>query len=455
MTPQNTDIPHHVSPTSIAAAPFAPSKSQSTPSAIIAATLPISEPIRLPQLPDPHTAWNRNFTLLAVATAGVGIFFGVQLTLFNNFIVDTFGIDPDELGAMEALREVPGMLNVLLIALLARRSLSVMGCVMLVIMGAGLMAYSRVDTIVALAVFSFIWSIGFHGWVPLSQSMALRFSPPGDKGKWLGQLRSVESIALLTAVSICIITLRSFDYAGLFIFAGGITILGGLALLGAKRQGHLAPEKGFVFKRRYRLYYALNFLQGFRKQMFITFAIFALVKVHEVHVDTIMFLVLINQALVALTSPLMGRLVDRFGERAMLSVSYLGLIPVFVGYALFKDRSTLYVLYCIDNLIFFGGIALTTYVHKIARDEDLKPTLSMGVTMNHVAAVIAPLFGGIAWYYLGYQVIFFAGAAIALISLIVSQWVDPPNQMPTPAADAPPTRPHTSAWPPSPEDPPN
>ena len=109
----------------------------------------------------------------------------------------------------------------------------------------------------------------------------------------------------------------------------------------------------------------------------------------------------------------------------MLSVSYIGLAIVFFGYAVVHHRPTLYVLYCIDNLIFFGGIALTTYLHKIAPQEDLKPTLSMGVTMNHVAAVAAPLVGGFAWRYFGYEVIFLAGSVLAVISLIVSQWVDP------------------------------
>jgi len=173
------------------------------------------------------------------------------------------------------------------------------------------------------------------------------------------------------------------------------------------------------------VYYALNFLQGFRKQMFITFAIFALVKVHGMPVETTMILMLINQVLVALTGPLMGQMVDNWGERKMLSASYIGLALVFFGYAVIQDRPTLYVLFCIDNLIFFGGIALTTYIYKITPEKDLKPTLSMGVTMNHIAAVIAPLVGGVAWYYLGYQVIFFSGSALAIISLIVSQKVDP------------------------------
>ena len=379
----------------------------------------------MPKWPNPFAEWNKDFKLLALATCGVGVFFGIQLTLFNNFIVDQFGIEPHELGTLEALREVPGLLNVLMVALLIRRSPPVMGCVMLVIMGLGLMAYGGVTNVFTLAVVSFFWSIGFHGWLPLGQSMALRFSPPGNKGKWLGQLRSVESIAWLTAIGACLLTFQTLRYQGLFFLAGAITVLGGIGLMWATRQGTLVEEKGFVFKRRYGVYYALNFLQGFRKQMFITFAIFALVKVHGMPVETTMILMLINQVLVALTGPLMGQMVDNWGERKMLSASYIGLALVFFGYAVIQDRPTLYVLFCIDNLIFFGGIALTTYIYKITPEKDLKPTLSMGVTMNHIAAVIAPLVGGVAWYYLGYQVIFFSGSALAIISLIVSQKVDP------------------------------
>ena len=210
-----------------------------------------------------------------------------------------------------------------------------------------------------------------------------------------------------------------------FVFAGIVTVLGGITMTFASRRRPQTRSRGFVFKRRYGTYYALNFLQGCRKQMFITFAIFALVKVHGMPVATTMVLVLINQSLITVTAPMMGRLVDRYGERWMLSLSYIGLSFVFFGYAVVHHRPTLYALYCIDNLIFFGGIALTTYLHKIAPEEDLRPTLSMGVTMNHVAAVIAPFVGGIVWYYLGYQIIFYSGSVLALISLGVSQWVNP------------------------------
>jgi MFS family permease len=356
------------------------------------------------------------------------MFFGVQLTLFNNFIVERLGIEPHELGYVEALREVPGFLNALFIALMISLAPPIVAAVSLVVMGLGLMAYAKVTSVFSLAIFSVMWSVGFHCWTTLREAMALQFSPEGRKGRWLGQLRSVGSIAWLTSIGICMLTFELIQYAGLFVMAGAVTVIGGVAISLASRKRPPA-ERAFVFKRRYGLYYGLNFLQGCRKQMFITFAIFALVKVHGMPVQTTMVLVLINQVLITLTAPTMGRLVDRFGERKMLSLSYIGLAAVFFGYAVVQHRPTLYVLYCVDNMIFFGGIALTTYLHKIAPPQDLKPTLSMGVTMNHFAAVAAPLVGGLAWHFFGYQVIFFSGSALAVVSLVVTQWVNPEKQL--------------------------
>ena len=369
-------------------------------------------------------SWNRNFRLLAVAVGAQGIFFGVLMSLFYNFVVERLGIEPHELGGLEALREVPGFLNVLFLAAMIRFAPPIVGAVSMGIMGLGIMAYAAADSVVWLAIYSLVASIGFHCWIPLEQAMALAFSPEGNKGRWLGQLRSVNSFAWLATIGICNLVFTHLGYEGLFVMSGVATILGGIAVFFADKKKPEA-QKGFVLRRRYKLYYMLNFLQGLRKQVFITFAIYALVKVHGMPIGTTLKLVFVNQLLITVTATWMGKLVDHYGERIMLSLSYAGLAIVFFGYATIHHRPTLYVLYCIDNLIFFGGIALTTYLHKIAPEEDLKPTLSMGVTMNHMAAVAAPLVGGFAWRLFGYEVIFLAGSALAVLSLIVSQWVDP------------------------------
>ena len=145
--------------------------------------------------------------MLAVAVAGVGFFFGVQLTLFNNFVVERLGIEPHQLGFVEALREVPGFLNVLFVALMIRWAPPVVAAVALAVMGMGLASYVWVDSISSLALFSVIWSIGFHCWLPLEQAMGLTLSPEGEKGKWLGQLRSVQSLAWMLSIGVCILIL--------------------------------------------------------------------------------------------------------------------------------------------------------------------------------------------------------------------------------------------------------
>lgn len=379
-------------------------------------------------LKNPFIEWNRDFKLLSIAVFSVGIFFGVQLTLFNNFIVEKLGIMPYELGYVESLREVPGFLNAFFLALMMYLPLPVVAGVSLIVMGMGVMAYAKVKTVLGLALFSVFWSFGFHCWIPLEQSMGLAFSPEGQKGKWLGKLRSVQSFAWLLTIGACMFMYHLVGYEGLFVIAGLATILGGTSVFFASRKQLQSQKKGLVFKRAYGLFYLLQLLEGYRRQMFTTFAIFALVHVHGMVVETTMVLVLVNQGLITLTASRLGRLVDRYGERKVLSWSYFCLACVFFGYGVILYRPALYLLYCIDNLIFCTSIALTTYIHKIVPGEDLNPTLSMGVTMNHIAAVVGPLVGGLVWHYYGYQVIFFSGAVLALGSMFVSRWIDPKGQ---------------------------
>ncbi len=367
--------------------------------------------------------WNRDFRLLACGVFGVGAFFGILHPLFNNFIVDQIGVQPRELGYIESLREVPGFLNALFTAIIIYLAPPVVAGFALIVMGVGMAAYSQVNSFYGILVFSFVWSIGFHAWLPLRSAMTLAYSADEEKGKWFGQLRSVESFATLVMIGLCLFATDLFEFGGLFRIGGGVVAAGGIALLFTSRRLQTERENRFVLRKSYWLYYVLSLLDGSRRQIFTTFAIFALVKVFGTDRDVIIKLVLINQVVVLFFSPTIGRLVDKLGERTMLSISYAGLFFVFIGYATLKNVTHLYVLYCIDNFLFVGRIALMTYVNKIASPKDLKPTLAMGVTMNHVAAVSVPLIGGFAWAVFGYQIIFIGGAVFTLISLVCVQWM--------------------------------
>jgi MFS family permease len=161
-------------------------------------------------------------------------------------------------------------------------------------------------------------------------------------------------------------------------------------------------------------------LQGCRRQITGFAFVFALVREYHTGPQGIAVLMFINTVAGLIFAPIIGRLIDKLGERKSLSIGFISLAIIFWGYSSIQNRNVLFVLYCLDNLMSLWGIAVTTYLNKIALPEDIRPTLSMGVTMDHGAAVIVPLVSGLIWN-MGYVWIFKVGAVIVLISLFVTQ----------------------------------
>lgn len=118
----------------------------------------------------------------------------------------------------------------------------------------------------------------------------------------------------------------------------------------------------------------------------------------------------------------------------MLVLNYACLTFLFAGYALVHNLWVLGVLYCVDNAFFSFSLGINSYLGRIAPSRDLTPSLAMGSTFNHVAAVGVPLVGGILWYNVGYQVTFFAGAATCLLSVAVASSLHSRASLATPPA---------------------
>jgi MFS family permease len=92
---------------------------------------------------------------------------------------------------------------------------------------------------------------------------------------------------------------------------------------------------------------------------------------------------------------------------------------VFIGYAFIPNVYVLYGLFIADGAIWVLAMALTTYVGRIAPKAEHTQTLSMGVAMNHVAAVSMPLVGGLMWAY-DYRLTFLVGVVAAVVSVPVA-----------------------------------
>jgi predicted MFS family arabinose efflux permease len=206
---------------------------------------------------------------------------------------------------------------------------------------------------------------------------------------------------------------------GSFIPAGAIVVVGAICLL-LIQDKDAAPRIRISFRRKYLTYYVLAMLDGSRRQIFGTFAVFLLVRNYHVDVRAVTILLLANTTLTMFSSLPIGRLIDSFGERRVLVVNYIVLVFLFSSYALVHTVLLLGIVYCIDNVLFGCSTAIPTYLGKIAPRNEMTPTLAMGSTANHVAAVSVPVLGGIVWDHIGYQVTFFAGAATCIISVLVA-----------------------------------
>ena len=196
-------------------------------------------------------------------------------------------------------------------------------------------------------------------------------------------------------------TLLSLDYVWVYVAGGGATVAVALfAWLAFPRiDGEYEQFKHLVLRRRYWLYYALTFMSGARRQIFIVFAAFMMVEKFGYSVEAVTLLFLVNCVFNMLFATWIGRMVKRFGERLALTIEYVGLVVVFTAYAFVESPLIAAGLYIIDHAFFAMAIAMKTYFQKIADPRDIAPTAGVSFTINHIAAVFLPVLMGFVWIF--------------------------------------------------------
>jgi predicted MFS family arabinose efflux permease len=361
---------------------------------------------------------------LTVFFADLGL--GIQIASYPNFMVEQLAIRPEQLGILESVRETPGFILVVIAALTMRIAEPILASGALLLEAIGMLSVYFVASVDTLILISFTWSLGLHTWMPLNQSIALALSDDTNRGMRLGQVRSVTALANLVGIGLVAALATQLGLRSIFLVAGASILIAALLVFRIPRNLRQVEKPRLVFKRKYGLYYALTFLEGSRKQVFITFAVFALVKVYEATIREVAIAMVITSVVNLLIAPMVGKAIDRWGERRILTVNYVALVFIFISYAVVTYLPALFGLYILDGIIYTLSLAVTTYMDRIAEPQDVMPTLSMGVTANHCAAIVVPVTGGLLWATYGYQSFFFAGAAIVLVSLAVAQFV--PNR---------------------------
>jgi predicted MFS family arabinose efflux permease len=165
-------------------------------------------------------------------------------------------------------------------------------------------------------------------------------------------------------------------------------------------------------------------LYGTRKQLFLTFAPWVLVTVFNQKTQVLATLLTIGGIIGVFFIPVIGKAIDKLGERFIIASEAVILIFVCIGYGfsrnIFSETTAMYVVftcYIIDQILVAVSMARATYMRKIAvRPEDVSQTLTMGVSIDHIFSISIALLGGLVWSKWGYQYIFLAGAVIAVVN---------------------------------------
>jgi predicted MFS family arabinose efflux permease len=363
----------------------------------------------------------RKVSVFTVTLSSVAVWIGFYTwrIMFNNFAVEVFDAAPTEVGLIQSAREIPGLLAFGAGALALWLTESRIAALSIVMVGLGLALCGLSPSLLTLGLATVLMSFGFHYFEPNNSSQLLLLAANSELGKAQGRLRSYESAAGLTGAGLVLVLTLFLDYRHAFLLIGAAVAVVGLYLALALPSNRGAAEKRSArIKRKYWLYYTLSFLRGCRRHIFTTFAIFLLVKEFGLSITVVSAIMLVNALITIFTHRALGHLSDRLGERFILVGSSFLLILIFMGYAWVTFLPVLIGFYLIDNVLFGSSIALKAYLRKISTPQDLTACLSLGMTANHITAVVIPVAGGVMWSAFGYQATFVAGAAIVLIDML-------------------------------------
>lgn len=350
--------------------------------------------------------------------------FAMWMALLNNFVIERASFTGKEIGILQSIREIPGFMAFSAVFVLLLIKEQTFAYIALALLGIGVAMTGYFPSALGLYLTTFLMSVGFHYYETVKQSLSLQWLTIDEAPGVLGKLIAVSSIASLVVYSFLWVAQRYLDLSYEVIYlvgGGGCLVLALIMWLGFPRFESATPQrKHLLLRKRYWLFYALTFMSGARRQIFMVFAGFLMVEKFGYSVSDIAALFMINHVFNWAFAGRIGLIVGRIGERRALTFEYCGLFCVFIAYAFVNDGLWAGVLYVADHLFFSLAIAIKTYFQKIADPADMASTAGVAFTINHIAAVFIPVIFGLVWL-VSPMMVFLMGAIMAIISLILAR----------------------------------
>jgi predicted MFS family arabinose efflux permease len=384
---------------------------------------------------------SRELALFAIASFAVGMAGSLVDSTLNNFLNDSFSLSPFQRSFLELPREIPGLIVVFVSALFWFLGSRKLGALSLFLGSVGIFLIGFASkTYTVMVMFLFIFSMGQHLFMPVASTIGMELARDGKTGHRLGQMNAIRNLAAIIGSSLVFVGFKyfHFNYKHTFIIAASCFIIGMIlmALMKPSKVEKVDRKSFLTLRKEYTLFYVLAVLYGSRKQIFITFAPWVIVTIFGKPTQTLATLIVIGGIIGILFQPILGKAIDKLGEKAVLASEAVLLIIVCLGYAFGKtifSENTAFLIACVcyllDQVLMSVSMARSTYMKKIAlQDADIQPALSASITIDHAFSISIALLGGVIWNHFGFQYVFLMGVLIAVINFFATMRIKIPPQ---------------------------
>ena len=383
------------------------------------------------------------YRAFVISLVTFGLAYGLYKAIIDNYLAEIVNMTQFDRGVSEFFRELPGFMLVFVLALLYEFSAQKIFKAGALVMLAGMLMQATVPANriwVTSAVF--VYSLGEHMQFGMRSTIALEYSQEGRGGMALGYQNSAYQFGtlagyILVAAVFWLMGRRGDLYRPLFWVSAAIIVAGtliSLRLRGQSRPDHTVSR--FYFRRKYYKFYMLEVFYGARKQIFFTFGPYLLVLFYGAGAMAISILFALSAIASFVCAPLVGKIIDRFGYKIVMVMDTIILVVVcfFYGFAhhLFSMQTAFIVCcvnYILDAVISLAAMASNVYVQDLSdTPEEVKATISTGVSVNHLITILIALFGGWIWQVMGIETLFMLSAAFGLCNSAYAASIEVPNK---------------------------
>lgn len=391
--------------------------------------------IRLQHIFKPETRYGALFLSLLLSAVGFGLYKGV----IDNYMAEVVRMNELDRGITEFFREVPGLLLVLILAIFYRSSAEKMYKIGMVVMVIGMILQTFVSPVKALVILAvFIYSTGEHIQLGMKNTLSLEYSKEGRGGQALGYQNSIYQIGNLlgyiAVIGAFAIVASTELFKPTFLVAACFMALA--MLVAFRLRGNSITDKSksrFYFRKKFTKYYMLEVFYGARKQVFFTFGPYVLILFYGADAGVISLLYAISAIACFLLAPVVGKIIDRIGYKTVMIADTLILVIVcfFYGYAhhLFSMQTAMIVCcvnYVLDSVISLASMASNVYVQDISDSkEEMRATISTGISVNHLITIFIALLGGWVWNVLGIETLFLISAILGICNSAYAATIKP------------------------------